>query len=198
MAKNEQELIDQILRGDLSAFQGLVEIHKKKVYFVAYDIVGNHHDAEDLSQEVFIKVYRSIQSFRKDAKMSSWLYQITVNTCIDFLRKKSTRTEDSIEEVYGVDMRPSPWKDKGNRGPELDAEGRMLQSRIQAALTKITPKERTVFVMRQYNDFKISEIAEILHVSEGTVKSLMFRAIKKLRKELEFLREETSLEAVNG
>ena len=87
MAQNEQILIDRYCNGDQMAFYDLVGRHKKKIYFLAYDITGDHQEAEDISQEVFIKMFRSLKSFRRDAKMSSWLYKITFNTCIDSLRK---------------------------------------------------------------------------------------------------------------
>jgi len=96
---DEQVLIQRARIGEMSAFRELVEQYKKKIYYLSLDLTGNHHDAEDLSQEVFIKAYRSLKNFRGDAKFNSWLYRITVNTCISQRRKKSvaamTLQEDS-------------------------------------------------------------------------------------------------------
>lgn len=196
MEENEQNIIDRICRGDTAAFQRLVERYKKKIYFLAYDILGDHHEAEDISQEVFIKVFRSLRNFRRDAKMSSWICQITANTCIDALRKKKSKPQVNLEDFNHVSLQDNLAGGSTRvQNPELSAEASIMQHKIQNALHKVTPKERTVFVMRHYNDLKIKEIAETLQVSSGTVKSLLFRALKKLRKELSTHRGKSSMEA---
>jgi len=185
MAQNEQVLIDRFCTGDQAAFHELVGRYKKKIYFLAYDITGDHHEAEDISQEVFMKMYRSLETFRRDAKMSSWLYQITVNASIDSLRKKSSRPAQQIGEFDQVSIQESLLASGANAfDPLRSTESSQIQNHISQALQKISPRERTVFVMRHYNDLKLNEIAEILDINIGTVKSLLFRAIKKLRKEL--------------
>ena len=85
----EQVLVTRAQNGELSAFRQLVELYKKNIYYLSYDLTGSHHNAEDLSQDVFIKVFQSIKSFRGEAKLSSWIYRITVNTFISQYRKKS-------------------------------------------------------------------------------------------------------------
>jgi RNA polymerase sigma-70 factor (ECF subfamily) len=95
--EDDQKLVRQICKGDIASFRLLVERYKKKVYYLAYDMTGDHHDAEDISQEVFIKVFRFIKNFRQDAKLSSWLYQVTVNTCIDSQRKKKAKPQVLLE-----------------------------------------------------------------------------------------------------
>jgi RNA polymerase sigma-70 factor (ECF subfamily) len=183
--QDEQVLVDRISSGDSRAFQDLVEGYKKKVYYIAYDITGDHNDAEDISQEVFLKVFRSLKTFRRNAKLSSWLYQISVNASIDLLRKKSSKPEKLMDNLERVDIRENlPGSSAHAQNPERSAENIMIQHRISQALQKISPKERSVFVMRHYNEFKIREIAEILNVSSGTVKALFYRATRKLRKEL--------------
>ncbi len=185
MQANEQVLVDRFCGGDNDAFLELVSHYKKKIYYLAYDIMGDHQEAEDISQEVFIKMFRSLKNFRRDAKMSSWLYQITVNASIDSLRKKSSKPKRSIDEFDQLHIEESlTTGGSHNFDPVSSAESSQIQNHISQALQKITPKERTVFVMRHYNDLKLNEIAEILNVTIGTVKSLLFRAIKKLRKEL--------------
>ncbi len=196
MEENEQNIIDRICRGDTAAFQRLVERYKKKIYFLAYDILGDHHEAEDISHEVFIKVFRSLKNFRRNSKMSSWIYQITANTCIDALRKKKSKPQVNLEDFNHVSLQDN-LAGGGTRvqNPELSAEASIMQRRIQNALYKVTPRERAVFVMRHYNDLEIKEIAEVLNVSSGTVKSLLFRALKKMRKELSTHRGKSSMEA---
>ena len=185
MEENDTRLVERVCSGDLYAFQEIVERYKKKVYFIAYDIVGDHHEAEDVSQEVFIKMYRALERFRKDAKMSSWLYQITVNSAIDSIRKKKARPRINVDDIERVGLQERSFESTSpEANPERRAVSSLMQQHIELALHKITPQERAVFVMRHYNEFKIREIADVLDVSSGTVKSLLFRALKKLRKEL--------------
>ena len=185
MQQNEQVLVDRFCGGDQTAFHELVGQYKKKIYYLAYDVTGDHQEAEDISQEVFIKMFRSLKNFRRDAKMSSWLYQITVNASIDSLRKKSSKPKRSIDEFEQINIQEQLLGGTAQSfDPQRSTESSQTQNQISQALQKISPKERTVFVMRHYNDLKLSEIAEILNVTIGTVKSLLFRAIKKLRKEL--------------
>ena len=187
MEQNEQFLVDRVCSGDQAAFHELVGRYKKKIFYLAYDITGDHQEAEDISQEVFMKMYRSLKTFRRDAKMSSWLYQITVNTSIDSLRKKSSKPARSIDEFDPSFVQaelPAGGSGAYALNPVLSTESAQIQEHISQALKKISARERTVFVMRHYNDLKLHEIAEILNITIGTVKSLLFRAIKKLRKEL--------------
>lgn len=185
MAQNDQILIDRFCSGDQTAFYDLVGRYKKKIYHLAYDITGDHHEAEDISQEVFMKVFRSLETFRRDAKMSSWLYQIAVNTSIDSLRRKSTKPAKSMSELDHLSTQENLLAGGAHDfDPLRSTESAQIQNHISQALQKISPKERTVFVMCHYNGLKLNETAEILNVTIGTVKSLLFRAIRKLRKEL--------------
>jgi len=185
MAQNDQILIDRLCSGDQTAFYDLVGLYKKKIYHLAYDITGDHHEAEDISQEVFMKVYRALKTFRRDAKMSSWLHQIAVNTSIDSLRKKSVRRAKTMGELDNMSTQENlVASGPHNFDPVQSTESIQIQNRISQALQKISPKERIVFVMCHYNGLKLNETAEILNVTIGTVKSLLFRAIRKLRKEL--------------
>ena len=198
MVQDEQVLVDRISSGDSAAFQEFVDRYKKKIYYIAYDITGDHDDAEDVSQEVFIKVFRSLKTFRRNAKISSWLYQISVNASIDLLRKKSSKPEKSMDDIERADIQENlPGIGTRAQNPERSAEDLIIQKHISEALQKVSPKERSVFVMRHYNELKIREIAEILGVSPGTVKALFYRATRKLRKELSFYLGNPGLEVTN-
>jgi RNA polymerase sigma-70 factor (ECF subfamily) len=198
MVQDEQVLVDRISSGDSTAFQEFVELYKKKIYYIAYDITGDHDDAEDVSQEVFIKVFRSLKTFRRNAKITSWLYQISVNASIDLLRKKSSKPEKSMDDIERADIQESlPGTGTRAQNPEKSAEDFLIQKHISQALQKVSPKERSVFVMRHYNELKIREIAEILSISPGTVKALFYRATRKLRKELSFYFGNPGLEVTN-
>jgi RNA polymerase sigma-70 factor, ECF subfamily len=176
MTNEEQTLIESVQRGEMSAFQELVEKYKQKVYYMALDMTGNHHDAEDLSQEVFMKVFVSIKDFRGDAKLSSWLYRIAMNLFIDKTRRKHLKLVELDEKIY---EKPAP-----DLTPDVAIQSQATQNQIQQALSKLPPRQRSIFVMRHYNELMLKEIAEALGISEGTVKAQLFRAIQKLQKEL--------------
>ena len=152
MVQDEQVLVDRISSGDSTAFQEFVDRYKKKIYYIAYDITGDHNDAEDVSQEVFIKVFRSLKTFRRNAKISLWLYQISVNASIDLLRKKSSKPEKSMDDLERADIQENlPGSSTHAQNPERIAEDLIIQNHISEALQKVSPKERSVFVMRHYN-----------------------------------------------
>jgi RNA polymerase sigma-70 factor, ECF subfamily len=176
MTNEDQLLIDSIQRGEMAAFQELVEKYKQKVYYMALDMTRNHHDAEDLSQEVFMKMYASIKDFRGDSKLSSWLYRIAMNLCIDKSRRKRLQMVELDEKIYE--------KPATEATPDVAIQSRAMQVQIQEALTKLPPRQRSIFVMRHYDELMLKEIAEALDISEGTVKAQLFRAIQKLQKEL--------------
>ena len=190
---SDQGLIEKACQGDLTAFRAIVDEHKQTVFRIAFDMTGNRHDAEDISQEVFLKAYRSLGSFRGDAKMSTWLYRITVNACYDH---RSTRAWTSMKptELSEEHERPPLFHEHSSNNPESSAEGSVMQRHINDALKKLTPRERSIFVMRHYSDLPLKEIAEVLKISEGTVKSMLFRALKRLQQELHFYRADLGLE----
>jgi RNA polymerase sigma-70 factor (ECF subfamily) len=182
-------LIDQIQQGNIGAFRELVERYKRRIYYLAYDLSGNHHDAEDLSQEVFIKVYQSIHRYRAESSPYSWLYRITVNTFIDQKRKKILNIIKPWS-TYKADSIPEPVERSAAGDSEKKTDSSFLQSHLQNALKKLSKRERTVFVLKHYHGLTISEIAATVDVAEGTVKSLLFRAIRKMQQALQFLRTE--------
>jgi len=181
----ESSLIEGMARGDRTAFREFVEQYKKKVYYQALDMVGNSVDAEDISQEVFLKVFRSFSTFKKDAKLSSWLYRVTYNASIDHLRRKESVPEPVGDEVLEFRSREDAGlPPRGAMDPALAAESRLLQAKISRALEKVSPQEKAVFLLRHYDDLMLKDIASSLGLSIGSVKSYLFRAVRKLQKEL--------------
>ncbi|MFQ5628247.1 MAG: RNA polymerase sigma factor [bacterium] len=195
MSENERLLIERARKNDMSAFREIVEQYKEKIYYLAYDLTSNRHDAEDIAQEVFIKAFRSLDNFRGDAKIGSWLYRITINTSINKKRKKALTEMSLVENFNEKPGEHDPFSGKTySENPERSAESQMIQQHINLALTKLANKERSVFVLRHYQDLPLKEIAHILNIAEGTVKSLLFRAIRRLQKELAFYRQDLGLE----
>ena len=184
---DEKALIRRAQQGEMNAFRELVERSKANVHRLAYDLTGSRHDAEDLAQEVFVKAFRSIASFRADAAWGTWIYRITVNACHDHRkRRKPTDEYDEADDgAAGDDQSP---------GPDRQAEAEVMKRHIEEALDRLPEREREVFVLRHYHDLPLKEIADALRLAEGTVKSHLFRAIQQLRRELAFYRSDLGLE----
>lgn len=182
---SDTELVDRARKGDITAFKKLVTKHKNNVYYLAYDLIRCREDAEDISQDVFIKVYRSLSSFKGDSKFSTWLYRITINTCLSLKKSKSfnlmTNTDvDQMEDIY------PEYQSTDIPDPEIKTESVFISEHIELALQKLSGQERLVFTMRNINGMPFNEIVEILKLQPGTVRSLNFRALKKLSKVLSF------------
>ncbi len=182
--KYQFELVKRTCKGDMSAFHEIVEIYKKKVYYISFNICGDHHEAEDISQEVFIKVFRFIKKFRFDAKLSSWIYQISVNTSLDIIRKR--KNKQIYMETSEMESLPSDLSESNvnNNDPENLAIQDSIQQKILETLKDLSKKEHAAFILRYYNGFKYVEIAEILDISINSIKTLLLRAKRKLKKKL--------------
>lgn len=177
----------QALQTRRDEFRALVEEHKKQVYYLAVRLTGNHHDAEDLSQEVFIKALKGMGDFRHDAAIGTWLHRITVNTYLNRTRRKGMgRTR-----LFGFREEAPTVVDEGIT-PDDAAEASLLQRQIDASLDRLTPRERSCFVLRHFDGHTVPEIAEMLSVADGTVKSLLYRAAAKMREALRPYRNEIS------
>ena len=177
----DSDLISRAAGGDPAAFQALVERHRSMVYRVAFQFAGNHYDAEDIAQEVFIKVYRSLEKFRQDAQLTSWLYRIAMNACIDHRRRHApagtTPFGDEAEQKLLNTAEEGP-------GPEAHAYAGELGELLQAEISRLPKGQRLVFVMRHHQGLKLCEIADALGLAEGTVKRQLHAAIHRLRQAL--------------
>jgi RNA polymerase sigma-70 factor, ECF subfamily len=174
----DTELVNLAAGGDPTAFQALVERHRSMVYRVAYQFAGNHHDAEDIAQEVFIKVYRSLDRFRQDAQLSSWLYRIVMNACIDHRRRQCPSAATPFGEEAEQAMLNAPEE---TPGPEDRAYAGELGQVLEAEISRLPQGQRIVFIMRHHQGLKLVEIAEALGLAEGTVKRQLHAAIHRLR-----------------
>ena len=191
---DEPLLITRAQQGDTEAFRALVERSKMNVYRLAYDLTGNRHDAEDLSQEVFVKAYRALPKFRGDARWSTWLYRITVNARYDHRETQARKRMEYRDDLGDDDGPVNEELLRVPATPERAAEARMIQENIGRALARLTPQERSVFVMRHYHDLPLKEIAKAMEIAEGTVKSYLFRALKRLQGELSYYKKDLGLE----
>ena len=195
MKNYELRLAKQICEGDRNAFRDIVEDKKKKIFYLAFDLTGSQQDAEDLSQEVFLKAFRYMHTFKGEASISTWLYRIALNAFMDQKRKKAFEKEKNqqpLDERLSSDRVFDENPAEGN--PEKYAESRQMQMHIEQALEHLSPRERSVFVMRHYQGKPGKEVGALLGISEGTVKSLLSRAIKKMQKVLGFYKNTLGME----
>jgi RNA polymerase sigma-70 factor (ECF subfamily) len=174
----DADLITRAAGGDPAAFQALVEQHRAMVYRVAYQFAGNHHDAEDIAQEVFVKVYRSLARFRQDAQLTSWMYRIIMNACIDHRRRGSPAASAAFGEEAEQALLNTPEE---TPGPEQRAYAGELGEVLESEVARLPAGQRIVFVMRHHQGMKLCEIAETLGLAEGTVKRQLHAAVHRLR-----------------
>ncbi len=148
------------------------------VYRIAYQFAGNHHDAEDIAQEVFIKVYRSLDRFRRDAQLTSWMYRIIMNASIDYRRRHSPAALAPFGEEAEQRMLNTPEE---SPGPEDTTYAGELGEVLEAEVARLPPGQRMVFIMRHHQGLKLGEIADALGLAEGTVKRQLHAAVHRLR-----------------
>ncbi len=180
---DERELIRRAQRGDRAAFDSLVRLYDHEVLRLALKVVGSPEEAQDLYQEVFLKVYRSLGHFRFDSRFSTWLYRVVMNVCFDHLRKQKGRNEVQApaSEEGETDYFQTVSDDRPELHPEGSLKGREIGRRIEAALIRLNPRERMVFELRHYQGMKLRAIGELCGTSEETAKNCLFRATQKLR-----------------
>ena len=191
-AAPEMELIREAQAGSRAAFDALVRQYEQQVLRLALHLTGSEHDAEDIYQEAFLKAYRYIGNFRFECSFYTWIYRIVTNLCLDQLRRRKTRREDQAVVVDHsgdeIDLLASVSDNRSFSNPGRELDRKVLGERIQAALSKLTPRERMVFELKHYQGLRLRTIGEMLNTTEETAKNTLFRATKKLRTQLAGLR----------
>jgi RNA polymerase sigma-70 factor (ECF subfamily) len=167
---NDHNLAQRAAKGDVEAFARLVQNHSGLVYRVALRILGNN-DAQDASQEVWIRVWRNIERFRGDSAFSTWLYKITVNTCLSVRRKEQTREA----REYGSEISYLPVPPGGEEDPETAALAGERREELLRALDRVRAEHRAALVLRHMEGLSYAEVAEILDVPDGTAKGWVSR-----------------------
>ncbi len=170
---DDRDLVTRYLDGDKSAFSELVKRHKNLIYNLAFRLVGIAEEAEDLTQEIFIRLLDKVSMWRGEAKFSTWLYRLAMNHCRDHLRRRHLETSDMNETLSD----PHP-------GPAQETETREVRRHIENALMKLTIDFRAVVYLRDVRGFSYSEIASILEIELGTVKSRLARGRLSLARAL--------------
>lgn len=179
MEQTDADLVRQTLSGNTSAYNGLVQRYQRQVYNLAYRMLGNAEDAGDLVQDTFLRAYGALSSFRQDASFLTWLYKIASNLCIDQLRSRKAKSTLSLD--VELEEGREPAADIRSSGPEEAAVRSSVQDVVQRAVLNLPDKYRAVVVMRHLQDMSVDEIARILDLPTGTVKTHLFRARDMLR-----------------
>lgn len=180
---SEEQLIRRAQQGDNSAFEQLLLAHQKKVYNLCLRMAANPDDALDLSQEAFIKAWRALGQYQFEANFSTWLFRLTSNVCIDFLRRKKRRQETSLTENYDdSDEGAELSLPDANPLPEQQAITNETKIELARAMGQLAPDHREILQLRVVEDLPYEQIADILGVRVGTVKSRLARARLSLRK----------------
>lgn len=194
MSLRERLLIRRLKERDEKAFKEIVRRYSDQVYNMTYRMLGNREEAEDVAQEVFIIVFKSIDSFRGDSKFSTWLYRITANTCknrIKYLARRYDRSksqyDESIDSNQAAGALTAP---SAPRRPDAALQGLELEQKLQAAIDSLDEDHRLLVVLRDIQELSYDEICEITGVPEGTVKSRLHRARAALRKKMQTYRKE--------
>ena len=184
----DAELIREAQKGSRAAFDSLVRQYDQAVLRLAMHLTGSEQDAQDIHQEAFLKAYRHIGSFRFECSFYTWIYRIVTNLCLDHLRRRKTRREDSAVMVDATgdehDTMINVSDDRATANPGRELDRKILGRQIQSALEKLTPRERTVFELKHYHGLRLRTIGEMLNTTEETAKNTLFRATRKLRTQL--------------
>ena len=175
----ENEIIRSVLRGNVNDFEKLVTAYEKNVYSLALRMIGDPEDAADMTQETFIKAYRALSSFRGYSKFSSWLYRIASNVCLDFLRSRSRHPQVSLSTVDEDDRATFELPDM-RQNPEEQLMKKLGMEAVRRGLEQLPEQQRQILVLRELGGLSYAELAQTLGLEEGTVKSRIFRARKRL------------------
>ena len=187
-------LIERCLKGDQSAWDTIVHLYWRKVFNIAYKFVGRHDEAEDLAQDVFLKLFKSLKTFDRRANFSTWLISVSRNLCIDHYRSMRREHEIVTHDVDVVVLAQPSGVDSAH----TILERRDRVALLRAALDKLAPSLRTAVILRDIQELSYQEIAEQLGVPEGTVKSRINRGRTELARQIARLRERQEPTARTG
>lgn len=181
MTVNETELIKKCQKGDTASFEKLVEIYSDRAYAVAFGVMGNPHDASDMTQESFIKVYKNIRKFNFQSAFNTWLHRIVKNTCIDEIRKRKRKNETSLDSTFDSgDGEYTMQIADDSPGVQETLERQETSEMLWDALDELDEKHRLVIILADIKGYDYNEISDITELPLGTVKSRISRGRTKL------------------
>ncbi|MBO5179758.1 MAG: sigma-70 family RNA polymerase sigma factor [Clostridia bacterium] len=181
---DEKILISKAKEGDKKAFEEIISLYEKKVFSTIYYMVKNENEVEDIAQEVFVKIYKNLKNFKEESSLYTWIYRITINVCIDELKKKKNVVYID-EKIETADGEMEMQLEDTAKGPEHLAEDEELKRKITNCIRKLPIDQRTMIILRDIKGFTYMEIAEMTKINLGTVKSKINRARTALKQILE-------------
>jgi RNA polymerase sigma factor (sigma-70 family) len=174
----EIELIKKITKGDENAFKLIYELYSKRIFNTVLHFLQNQSDAEDITQEVFIEIFRSISGFKHNSKFFTWIYRIAVTKSLDFIRRKKRKKRFALNII----LEPDEIKSEDFNHPGIDIENKERALALFNAIRKLSENQRIAFTLNKIDGLEYKEIAEIMKISLSSVESLIFRAKEKLKK----------------
>jgi RNA polymerase sigma-70 factor (ECF subfamily) len=189
MEVTDAAVVAQVLAGDRDAFRVLVDRHSRSIFRVIYRMTGNQQDTEELVQETFLRAYKSLERFELRANFSTWLYRIAVNRTLDFLNARKTQMQ--TRDTYQIADNPDSGENNqvqvpaSTPGPDRLLLSAEMKRKIADAMGLLTPAERVAFTMRHMEGRSIEEISQTLDLKVSAAKNSVFRAVQKLRQQLE-------------
>ena len=183
---SETDIIKKLQQGDERAFRVMVEKYQKLVVNACYKMVFNQEDAKDIAQEVFIEVFHSIHKFRGESKFSTWLYRISINRSLNFIRDNKNQKKTQAIEQDNFGRQAKKEADLGVYGDEADkaVESQERQKMLHKTISSLPESQRVAFTLNKYEDLSYQQIAEVMETSVSAVESLIHRAKKNLQKKL--------------
>ena len=179
------ELVERCLEGDQAAWEEIVRLHRRKVFNIAYKFVGRHDEAEDLTQDIFLRIFKALHTFDRRANFQTWLISISRNLCIDHYWSLRKERETMARDVDANELSPA----SPDRSPERRIEEHDVRALVRSALAELPPALREAVVLRDLQEFSYLEIADRLHLPEGTVKSRINRGRLELARQITRLQE---------
>jgi RNA polymerase sigma-70 factor (ECF subfamily) len=177
----DEIIVERALTGDAEAFGEIVRRWERRIFALAYGMLGREEDARDATQETFLAAFRNLRGFRGEAKVSSWLHRIAVNQCITRQRRAKVRNESAFEDDEAANSFAAP----AGSSPAIVAEGREKTLAVRRALNSLPIELRQVVVMKEFEELTFREIAEALELPLSTVKSRLYTGLKQLQMRLE-------------
>ncbi|MBE0478743.1 sigma-70 family RNA polymerase sigma factor [Candidatus Aerophobetes bacterium] len=187
MANSDESLIRRFKNGDEESFKELVKRYQARIYSIVFAMMGDKNDADDICQEIFVKLYRSLYQFRGKSKFFTWLYRLTVNTCINAQngRKRKLQTISLSHPVGESEQSLVEFIEQDGENCSIDIlKNKELGMKINSAIDCLSDDLKEVFILREIEDLSYRELAKILQCSEGTIKSRLFRARDRLKEKL--------------
>ncbi|MFQ6066626.1 MAG: RNA polymerase sigma factor [bacterium] len=188
MQYSDEQLVERFRAGAEEGFRMLVEKYQDRVYHIVYGIVGKKDEADDLSQEVFLRVYRFLHRFKGKSKFYTWLYRLTINVCLTAKRKRKNEPSKVLSlansSKYGDDPEPIELADE-SLSPLKVLQDREMAEMIKSAINSLSEILKSTFVLREFEELSYEELARVFQCSRGTIKSRLSRAREQLRRKIE-------------